>query len=173
MSELNVLTQEQAVSIGVKVKFSRKCCHTHSLHTLPAVVWARFIDRSRKSFEFLSGTSSRAERVLRWCVFLPPACVHDYGRSCASAAFHYEARCWCIRMSLCVHPYAVNYVRARVSGPHALLDTASSASTLRRDPCLVRTRDRWTEARTGSGPLCTRSGRPHPSFPGVTWRHAS
>ena len=32
----------------------------------------------------------------------------------------------------------------------------------------VGTRDRWTVARTGPGPLCPRNGRPHPSFPGVT-----
>ena len=35
-------------------------------------------------------------------LLLPPACVHDYGRSSASAAFQYDARCWCISMSQCV-----------------------------------------------------------------------
>ena len=71
------------------------------------------------------------------------------------------------------------------------LDTASSASTVRDSrtgcvglaangagprrctagvtPASVRTRDRRTEVRTDCpSPLCPRSGRPHPSFPGVT-----
>ena len=77
-----------------------------SLVAVPVVVWHALHlqrttsehfdnDRSRTSIEVLSGTSGRAERVLRWCVSLPPACVHDYGRSSESAAFHYGARCWC------------------------------------------------------------------------------
>ena len=160
----------------------------HALHLQRTTSEHFDIDRSRKSIEVLSGTSGRAERVLRWCVSLPPACVHEYGRSSASAAFHYDARCWCIRMSQCVHPYAVNYVRAWVSAPHAQMDTVSPGSTdsltgcaglaangagPRRctagvTPASVRTRDRRTEARTGPGPLCPRNGRPHPGFPGVT-----
>ena len=32
-------------------------------------------------------------------------------------------------MSQCVHPYAVNYVRAWVSAPHAQMDTVSPALT--------------------------------------------
>ena len=160
----------------------------HALHLQRTTSEHFVLDRSRTSFEVLSGTSGRAERVLRWCVSLPPACVHDYGRSSASAAFHYDARCWCIRMSQCVHPYAANNVRAWVSAPHAQMDTVSPASTdsltggiglaangagPRRctagmTPASVRTRDRRTEARTGPGPLCSRNGRPHPGFPGVT-----
>ena len=133
-----------------------------------------------KSIEVLSGTSGRAERVLRWCVSLPPACVHDYGRSSASAAFHYDSRCWCIRMSQCVHPYAVNYVRAWVSAPHAQMDSSEFCKYLPDSPtgcaglaangagprrctagvtlACVKTRDRWTEARTG---LC------HPVPPAI------
>ena len=87
-----------------------------------------------------------------------------------------------------VSMYAVNFVRAWVSAPHAQMDTVSPASTdsltgcaglaangagPRRctagvTPASVRTRDRRTEARTGPGPLCPRNGRPHPGFPGVT-----
>ena len=74
----------------------------HALHLQRTTSEHFDIDRSRTSIEVLSGTSGRAERVLRWCVSLLPACVHDYGRSSASAAFHYDARCWCIRMSQCV-----------------------------------------------------------------------
>ena len=36
--------------------------------------------RSRTSIEVLSGTSGRAEQVLRWCVSLPPACVQKRRR---------------------------------------------------------------------------------------------
>ena len=166
MSELNVLTQEQAISISVEVKFS--VVVWHALHLQRTTSEHFGIDWLRTSFEVLSGTSGCAERVLRWCVSLPPACVHDFGRSSASAAFHYDARCWCIRMSQCVHLYAANYVRAWVSAPHAQMDTVSPASTdsltgcarlvangagPRRctagvTPASVRTRDRRTEART-------------------------
>ena len=168
---------------------------------MPVVVWHALhlqrttsehfdIDRSRTSFEVLAGTSVAVKSELRdaHLLLLPPACVHDYGRSSASAAFHYDARCWCIRMSQCVHPYTANYVRAWVSAPHAQMDTVSPASTdsltgcaglaangagPRRctagvTPASVRTRDRRTEARTGPGPLCPRNGRPLPGFPGVT-----
>ena len=61
-----------------------------------------------------------------YLLLLPPACVHDCGGSSASAAFPLRS-CWCIRMSQCVHPYAVNNVRAWVSAPHA--QTVSPAST--------------------------------------------
>ena len=121
------------------------------------------------------------------CVSFPPACVPGYGGSSSSAAFHYNARCWCVSTTQRVHPYVVN-LRAWVSAPHAQLDTRSSASTSpdspmggiglaangagpRRctagvTPASTRTRDRRTDARTA---LCSRNGR-HPSFPGVTWR---
>ena len=122
------------------------------------------------------------------CLSLSSARLSLYGASSASAGPHYDARCWCIRMSQCVHPYAVNYVRAWVSAPHAQMDTVSPGSTdsltgcaglaangagPRRctagvTPASVRTRDRETEARTGPGPLCPRNGRSHPGFPGVT-----
>ena len=39
------------------------------------------------------------------------------GRSSSSAAFHYDARCWCISMFQCVHQYVVN-LWAWVSAPH-------------------------------------------------------
>ena len=146
------------------------------------------IGRSRTSFEVLSGTSGRAERVMKWCVSLFPAFVHDYGKSSASVAFHYDARCCCIRMSQCVHPGAVNYVRTWVSAPHAQMDTVSPGSTASLTGCAglaangagprkctagvtpasVRTQDKRTEARTGPSPLCPRNGRPHPGSPGVT-----
>ena len=63
-----------------------------------------------------------------FCVSFPPACVPVFGGSSSSAAVHYDARCWCISMSHCVHQYVVN-LRAWVTALHAL-DTASSASTL-------------------------------------------
>ena len=124
--------------------------------------------------------SGRAERVLRWCVSLPPACVPVYGGSSSPAAYNYDARCLSIRISPCVRLYAVN-LRAWMSALHAQVDTASSASTLPGSStrCVglaangagprrctagmtrasVRTRDRRTEARTGPGLLCPRNGR--------------
>ena len=103
----------------------------HALHLQRTTSEHFDIDRSRTSIEVLSGTSGRAERVLRWCVSLPPACVHDYGRSSASAAFHYDARCWCIRMSQCVHPYAATTYGRGCLLPTPRLDTVSPASTYR------------------------------------------
>ena len=103
-------------------------------------------------------------------VSLPPACVLVYGASSASAELHYDARCWCLRMSHCA-------VRAWVSAPHVQLDTVGPASadslTAGVTPASVRTRDRRTDARTGHGPFCPRNGKPHPGFPGVSGRHAS
>ena len=42
----------------------------HALHLQRTTSEHFDIDRSRTSFEVLSGTSGRAERVLRWCVSL-------------------------------------------------------------------------------------------------------
>ena len=78
-----------------------------------------------------------------------------------------------------VHQYVVN-LRALVSAPHVPLTRL--AYGLRRTngagprrctagvtPASVRTWDRRTEARTDCpGPWRPRSGRPHPSFPGLT-----
>ena len=107
-----------------------------------------------------------------------PSCLRSrLRRSSSSAAFRYDARCWCISMSQCVHEYIVN-LRAWVSAPHIpstprvlqapfqtrlwvapdWLPTEQAEVYGRCDPS-VRTRDRRTEARTD---------RPHPSFPGVT-----
>ena len=47
----------------------------HALHLQRTTSEHFDIDRSRTSIEVLSGTSGRAERVLRWCVSLPPACL--------------------------------------------------------------------------------------------------
>ena len=99
---------------------NRKCCRTRGLHTLSVVVHLQRttsehldFDRSRTGFEILSGTSVVQSE------FLPPACLLLYGASSASAGPHYDARCWCISMTQCVH------VRRSLYGRGCLLPTPS------------------------------------------------
>ena len=68
----------------------------HALHLQRTTSEHFDTDRSRTRVEVLSGTSGRAEQVLRWCVSLPPACVHDYGRV-------QRVRCLPLRCTLLVH----------------------------------------------------------------------
>ena len=113
-------------------------------------------------------SSSWSLQRVRWAPLLCTLLVRHYESMCpATPKTEYERGCllptpnWTQR---------VPQVRTRLRDASGL---AASGAGPRRctagvTPASVRTRDRRTEARTGPGPLCSRNGRPHPGFPGVT-----
>ena len=99
-----------------------------------------------------------------------------------------RVRCLPLRCTLLVHQHApmcptvhrklvgVGVCSPRLAGHQVRTRLRVASDWLPRrctagvTPASVRHRDRRTEARTSPGPLCSRNGRPHPTFPGATLR---
>ena len=70
-------------------------------------------------------------------ILLPSACVHDYGGSSASAALHYDVRCWYTNITQRVH------VRRKLYGRGCLLPTPAWAQRVLQLRTRLRDASDW------------------------------